>query len=109
VGFSGGITLAPTDGTQLYATQYISAEGGTLSGQDLWLLDTRGMTVEAHLLDNDAANSVLSNPADGYNAAPYILRNGQIMLAPSTLQGTVIPWLSLSDGHPIIALLAVVP
>ena len=107
--FSGGITLAPTDGTQLYATQNIFAEGDSLTGQDLWLLDTRSMTVEAHLLDNDSADSVLANPANGYIAAPYILRNGEVMLAPDSLQGAVVPWLSLSDGHSIIALLAVVP
>ena len=107
--FSGAVTLAPTDGTQVYAIQNISAQGGSLVGQDLWLLDTRGMAVEAHLLDNDAVDSVLANPAGSYTAAPYVLRNGEVLLAPDSLQGAVVPWLSLSDGHPIIALLAVVP
>jgi hypothetical protein len=107
--FGGSVTLAPTDGTQLYATQNVSAEGGSLTGKDLWLVDTRGMTVEAYLLDNNAADSVLANPANSYTAAPYLLRNGEVLLTPDSLQGAVVPWLSLSDGHPITALLGVVP
>ncbi|MGO8949713.1 MAG: hypothetical protein ACLQUY_19080, partial [Ktedonobacterales bacterium] len=105
--FSGTVTLAPTDGTQLYATQNIYADSGAISDQDLWLLDTQSMTEEAQLMDTDAADSVLANPAGSYSGAPFILRSGQVFLAPYSLQGTVVPWLSLSDGHPIIALLAV--
>jgi hypothetical protein len=105
--FTGTVSLGPTNGTQLYATQNISADNGTITGQDLWLLDTQAMTVEAHLLDNSAAGSVLANPTDHYTAAPFILRNGVVLLAPNSLQGEIVPWLSLSDGHPILALLAV--
>jgi hypothetical protein len=105
--FSGTVSLGPTNGTQLYATQNVSADNGSITGQDLWLLDTQAMTVEAHLLDNSAAAGVLPNPANDYSAAPFILRNGEVLLAPDSLQGEIVPWLSLSDGHDIIALLAV--
>lgn len=105
--FSGTVSLGPTNGTQLYATQNISANDGSITGQDLWLLDTQAMTVEAHLLNNSAADSVLANPAKDYTAAPFILRNGEVLLAPDSLQGEIVPWLGLSDGHAIIALLAV--
>ena len=105
--FSGTVSLGPTNGTQLYATQNVSADNGSITGQDLWLLDTQAMTVVAHLLDNSAAAGVMANPAKNYTAAPFILRNGEVLLAPDSLQGEIIPWLSLSDGHPIIALLAV--
>ncbi len=106
--FSGTVTLAPGDGTQLYATQNISADQGTITAQDLWLLnmDTQNMIVEAQLLDTDSADSVLAGPAGGM---PFLLRSGEVWLAPDSLQGAVVPWLSLSDGHPVIALLAVVP
>jgi hypothetical protein len=106
--FSGSVTLGPTDGTQLYATENISADSGAISAQNLWLLDTRSMSVEAQLLGTDAADSVLANPTDGPNGAPFILRSGEVLLAPDALEGSVIPWLSLSDGHPIIALLSVI-
>jgi hypothetical protein len=105
--FSGTVTLGPTDGTQLYATENISADSGAISSQNLWLLDTTNMSVEAQLLGADAANGVLANPQGGYSGAPFLLRSGEVLLAPDSLQGTVAPWLSLSDGHPIIALLSV--
>jgi hypothetical protein len=106
--FSGRVTLGPTDGTQLYATENISADSGAIASQNLWLLDTTNMSVEAQLLGTDAADSVLANPQGGYSAAPFILRSGEVLLAPDSLQGAVVPWLSLSDGHPIIALLSVI-
>ncbi len=106
--FSGSVTLAPADGTYLFATQAVSAENGAIGGHDLWLLDTQGMTIEAHLLDNDAADGALANPEKNYTAAPFLLRDGEVLLAPDSLDGTIVPWLSLSDGHPIIALLGVV-
>jgi hypothetical protein len=106
--FSGRVTLGTTDGTQLYATENISADSGAISSQNLWLLDTVNMTVEAQLLSTDAADGVLPNPQGGYSGAPFILRSGEVLLAPDSLQGTVVPWLSLSDSHPIIALLSVI-
>jgi hypothetical protein len=106
--FSGRVTLGPADGTQLYATEKLSADSGAISSQNLWLLDTTNMSVEAQLLGADAADSVLPNPQGGYSGAPFILRSGEVLLAPSSLQGAVVPWLSLSDGHPIIALLSVI-
>jgi hypothetical protein len=106
--FSGSVALGPTDGTQLYATENISADSGAITSQNLWLLDTTNMSVEAQLLGTDAAGSVLPNPQGGYSGAPFILRSGEVLLAPDSLQGAVIPWLSLSDGHPIIALLSAI-
>jgi hypothetical protein len=50
---------------------------------------------------------VLANPQGGYSRSPFILRGGEVLLAPNSLAGTVVPWLSLSDGHPVIALLSV--
>jgi hypothetical protein len=106
--FSGSVTLGPADGTQLYAAENISADSGAISSQNLWLLDTTNMSVVAQLLGTDAADSVLANPQGGYSGAPFLLRSGEVLLAPDSLQGTVAPWLSLSDGHPIIALLSVI-
>jgi len=105
--FSGSVTLGPTDGSHLYATENISADGGSITSQNLWLLDTSSMSVESQLLGTDAATAVLANPQGGYRGPPFILRGGEVLLAPDSLQGTVVPWLSLSDGHPVIALLSV--
>jgi hypothetical protein len=104
--FTGSVTLGPADGTQLYATEKISGDSGAISSQNLWLLDTTTMSVEAQLLGTDAADGILPNPQGGYTGAPFLLRSGEVFLAPDSLQGTVVPWLSLSDGHPIIALLS---
>jgi predicted anti-sigma-YlaC factor YlaD len=107
VTFSGQLSASPSsDGTQLYVAQNASAENGLIVGHDLWQVDIQGMGVLAHRLDSDAADAVLANASGVASDPEFILRGGEVLLIAPDLSGQPTAWLNLSDGHPVLQLLA---
>lgn len=108
VTFSGTLSISTAgDGTHVFMSQVASAAGESITGQDLWLVDTLNMTVLAHRNDV-VAESVLANRSTDQKAQEFLLRGGAVTLVSPDLGGTQQPWLSLSDGHPVIRLLATI-
>jgi hypothetical protein len=106
--FSGVLSLSPApDGTHEFMTQDATAANGAISGHDLWLVDTRNMTVLAHRND-DAADGVLANHSTDQSAQTFLLGGGSVTLVSPDLIGVQSQWLSLSDGHPITRLLGTI-
>lgn len=98
----GSLTMSTGSGTLVVVAQNVSNSDGSVQSQDLWLIDVAGGAVQAHLVGNDAGGAGLPNPAAG---PTFILRGGEVLVVSPDLSGTMTPWLSLSDGHPVIALL----
>lgn len=105
--FAGSIAASPVgDGTRLYVAQDASAAGGAIAGHDVWAVDVTGMALMAHQIDPDTAGSVLANGVADAKALTFVLRRGQVLVAPADLGSAPVPWLVLADGHPVVALLA---
>ncbi|HEX6798733.1 MAG TPA: hypothetical protein VF116_13580 [Ktedonobacterales bacterium] len=101
--YSGMLALDAGSDTSVFVAQNVASGDGSVQSQDLWLVDVVNGVVRAHLLGADAGAAGLPNPAaDGGPA--FILRGGQVLLIAPDLSGSMTPWLSLSDGHPVIAL-----
>lgn len=107
--FSGTLSISPAaDGTHIFMTQDASAADGAITGHDLWLVDTRTMTVTAHRSDDNSADAVLANDSTDQRAQTFLLRGGSVSLVSPDLGGTQRQWLSLSDGHAVIQLLGTI-
>ncbi|MFI5272941.1 MAG: anti-sigma factor family protein [Ktedonobacterales bacterium] len=101
--FSGTLTLGVTsDDTAVYVAQNVVSGDGSIEGHDLWLLSLADGTLLAHRLDNDAATAAAGT---GSASSAFLLRGGEVLFAAAGLSGNPAPWLSLSDGHPVVALL----
>ncbi len=108
--FSGTLSASVSaDGASLYVAQDVTADNGLITGHDLWAVNLQNETILSHLLDRDAAGSVLGDGVAGENALAFVLRQGQVLLAPPTLNGSTKPWLVLPGGHLVVALLASLP
>lgn len=98
--FSGTLSISPSaDGTQLYISQDVTTQDGLITGHDLWLVDTQGMSILAHRLDSDSSDAVQSGAAA--NGRAFILRGGQVLLIAPDLSGNTASWLALNNGHVI--------
>jgi hypothetical protein len=107
--FSGALSISPAaDGTHVFMTQDATAADGAITGHDLWLVDTRSMTVVAHRSDNNSADAVLANSSTDQSAQTFLLRGGTVMLISPDLGGIQHQWLSLGDGHPVVQLLGTI-
>jgi hypothetical protein len=114
VRFSGTLSVSvAADDHTLYITQNASAANDLIEGHDLWEVDTQGMNVLAHRLDENAADAVLANNGTrGSGGQPmpiFIIRGGAVLLLSADLTGGPTPWLTLADGHPVRELLATLP
>ncbi|MGZ3678464.1 MAG: hypothetical protein ACXWQR_07825 [Ktedonobacterales bacterium] len=107
--FSGTLSISPAaDGTHVFMTQDATAADGAITGHDLWLVDTRDMTVVSHRSDDNSADAVLANSSTDQNAQTFLLRGGTVLLVSPDLGGAQHQWLSLSDGHPVIQLIGTI-
>lgn len=105
--FTGSLSVSSSqDGTELYITQNASAEGGSITGHDFWLVDTVGMSVLTHRIDTNSADGVQANLTGGPKGLTFIVRGGQVYLVSSNLGGSPTIWLNLGDGHKVTRLLA---
>jgi hypothetical protein len=108
--FSGTLSASVSaDGASLYVAQDVTGDNGLITGHDLWAVNLLNETIRSHLLDRDHAGSVLGDGVAGGDALAFVLRQGQVLLAPPTLNGATKPWLVLSGGHSVVALLASLP
>jgi hypothetical protein len=48
---------------------------------------------------------VLGDGELGPSALPFVLRQGQVLVATPDMQGSTTPWFALSDGHPVVRLI----
>ena len=104
--FSGTLSASiSADGVTLYVGQDVTAANGLITGHDLWAVNLGTGTILSHLLDINAAGTVLGNGVIGDGTLAFILRQGQVLVAPPTLKGAAKPWLVLAGGHPVVALL----
>ncbi len=106
VSLHGTLTVTPGSGMTMVVAQSVSSGDGSVQGQDLWLIDAAGGSVQAHLLGDNAGDAGLPNPGNG---PTFILRSGQVLVVSPDLSGSMAPWLNLSDGHPVTALLGATP
>ena len=113
--FSGSLSVsAAADGTHLYITQDATSTDNQVTGHDLWIVDTLSMNISAHRSDILQAGAVLANVAPAPLTAQgkpgqqttFLLRDGAVVLVAADLNATAQSWLRLSDGRPVIALLA---
>lgn len=104
--FSGTLQLLPTeDGTRVFVGQNVTQTNGPSSGHDLWAVDTQGMGLLVHRTDAiDGGVALLNGPAASAKNA-FLLHSGQIGLISPDLTKDPVPWLRLSDGHDVVALL----
>ena len=102
----GTLTLSAGSSTSAVVAQNVSNDDGSVQSQDLWLIDVAGGAVQAHLVGTNAGDAGLPNPSTG---PTFILRGGEVLVVAPDLTGNMTPWLSLSDGHPVIALLGATP
>lgn len=100
--YQGTLTLSAGGGTTVVVAQNVASSDGSVQSQDFWLVDVMDGVVQGHLLAGDAGDAGLVNPAGG---PTFILRGGEVLVVSPDLTGNITPWLSLSDGHPVIALL----
>lgn len=105
--FTGSLqlTVSPA-GNLLYITQDVSSTDGQITGHDVWIVDVRGSTVAVHHSTPTSVGMVLPNSADPKGDQAFALRGGVISLTDPELEGPLTPWLQLSDGKPVIQLLA---
>jgi hypothetical protein len=101
----GTLTAGAGSATSVVVAQNVASANGSIQGQDLWLVDLTSGVVQAHLLGSDAADAGMPNAGGG---PVFLLRGGQVLLVAPDLSGTATSWLSLSDGHPVVALLGIV-
>lgn len=106
--FNDALSISPTpDGSHLYVAQDASARNGQIVGHNVWLVDTIGMTLVATRDETSTAGAVFANGLGAKGPTTMmLLRNGQVLLLAPDLSNAPTTWLSLSDGRPIIALLA---
>jgi hypothetical protein len=105
--FTGSLVVAPApDGTHLDIGQDVTRSDGNGSGHDLWTVDTVGMSLLAHEADPISAGALLPNPLATGSGNLFLLRSGQVELISTDLASTPAPWIRLSDGHDVVALLA---
>jgi len=106
--FNDTLSISPTpDGSHLYVAQDASAHNGQIVGHNVWLVDTVGMTLIATRDETGAAGTVFANGlGEKGPTTMMILRNGAVSLLAPDLSNAPTTWLALSDGRPIIALLA---
>lgn len=100
--YHGTLTLSAGSGTTVFVAQNVASGDGSIQSQELWLVDVANGVVLTQLLDADAGDAGLVNPGGG---PAFILRGGEVLVVSPDLTGNITPWLSLSDGHPVIALL----
>lgn len=106
--FNDTLSVSPTpDGSHLYVSQDASARNGQITGHNVWLVDTVGMTLIATRDETDTAGAVFANGlGEKGPTTMMVLRDGQVSLLAPDLSNSPTTWLSLSDGRPIVALLA---
>lgn len=106
--FSGTLRLLPnSDGTRVFVGQDIQQTNGPAAGHDLWEVDTQGMVLLVHRTDGIAAGIGLVNGAGASAKNAFMLRQGEVYLISTNLSGNPVPWLRLSDGHQVVALLGI--
>ncbi|HUY79139.1 MAG TPA: hypothetical protein VMV29_20395 [Ktedonobacterales bacterium] len=106
--FNDTLSISPTpDGSHLYVAQDASARNGQITGHNVWLVDTTAMTLIATRDETGTAGAVFANDLGAKGpTSMMILRNGQVSLLAPDLSTAPTTWLSLSDGSPVVALLA---
>ncbi len=110
VNFNESLSIsAAADGARLYVAQDATANNGQIVSHTVWLIDTLGMGVIASRDEESAAGQVFANSFTGMSSKMMVLRNGQALVLPPNLAGDPVTWLSLSDGRPVVALLATEP
>lgn len=106
--FTGTLQILPNaDGTRVFVGQDIQQTNGPAVGHDLWDVDTQGMGLLVHRTDGAAAGVGLLNGAGTTAKNTFILRQGEIDLISADLSKNPVPWLRLSDGHSVVALLGI--
>ena len=107
--FTGSLHLAfAPAGDQVYITQDATSSDGETTGHDVWIVDVRGMAVAVHHSAATSVGMVLPNSSTEKGALTFALRGGVISVTDAQLTGALAPWLQLSDGKPVIQLLATV-
>jgi hypothetical protein len=100
------MSIGPSaDGMRVYLSQDVSADNGLIPGHDLWAVDLQTMQPLSHQVDPDSAGMVLGDGELGPSALPFVLRQGQVLVATPDMQGSTTPWFALSDGHPVVRLI----
>jgi DNA-binding beta-propeller fold protein YncE len=102
--FAGQIAVSPAaDGSQVYVSADISADGDRYSAHDIWLVDCASATVASHLHQFQEVGMALANWAGGTQGQLFVLRGGAVaLLSPGVALTTNPPlFLSLSDGSPV--------
>ena len=105
--FTGSLHLALSSaGDQLYITQDAASSDGQTTGHDVWIVDVRGMAVAVHHSAATSVGMVLPNSSTEKGALAFALRGGVISVTDPQFTGALTPWLQVSDGKPVIQLLA---
>lgn len=105
--FTGSLHLAlSAAGDKLYITQDVTSADSQDTGHDVWIVDVRGIALAVHHSVATSVGMVLPNSSTEPGAWAFALRGGVISLTDPQLTGTLTPWLQLSDGKPVIQLLA---
>lgn len=105
-GFSGSLQVTQTaDGGEVYITQDVTSDDKSITGHDVWIVDTHGMAIVVHHSASATAGMVLPNSSTAKGARAFALRDGVVSVTDPLLNGALIPWLQLSDGKPVIQLL----
>jgi hypothetical protein len=108
--FTGTVIASPSvDGTRLFVGQNAAAEGGRITGNDLWVVDTQSMAIVTHRFDVQSSGAILANASAGGQSPTFALSGGAIILLAPNLSGGASSWLNLDDGHAVIQLLASQP
>ena len=99
--FSGTLSASVSaDGATLYVAQDVTAANGLITGHDLWAVNLQNDTILSHLLDSIRRRQRPRQRRRGGGALAFVLRQGQVLVAPPTLNGSTKPWLVLAGGHP---------
>lgn len=107
--FSGALALSPTaDGARVYVSADIAVPGTQISSHDIWLIDGPSASIVSHRIEFALAGQALANWAGGARAQLLVLRDTQVVLLPLDLTFPATPptWLHLSDGLPLLRLIA---
>lgn len=105
--FTGSLQLTlSAPGDHLYITQDAASTDGEITSHEVWVVDvhSNGVIVHHGLVTN--AGMVLPNSSTQKGARTFALRGGVISLTDPLLNGALTPWLQVSDGKPVIMLIA---
>jgi hypothetical protein len=104
--FAGQISVSVTaDGKQAYVSADVAVGSQPIAAHDIWLADSGTVSVTAHQVPFLGAGQVLPNWADASSGQSFDLIGGQVYLLSLAPGGGTTPWLRLTDGQPVVALI----